>query len=141
MEAKMVFHELFTLDSTYLTHFVSVFSILVLYNYFLVFVNLGIWRWISKLLFRKLTLPLPEVQFSFQFAGIKLDCNHCNYYIGFSEGSWFSYVDATRIITEIESLILVEFAALPPHGTVPQCNNAAMYQVPGMYCYFQSKAF
>ena len=32
--------------------------------------------------------------------------------IGFNEGSWFSYVDATQIITGINSLILVEFAAL-----------------------------
>ena len=30
----------------------------------------------------------------------------------FDERSWFSYVDATRIITRIDSLILVEFAAL-----------------------------
>ena len=32
--------------------------------------------------------------------------------IGFNEGSWFSDVDVTRIITGIDSLILVEFAAL-----------------------------
>ena len=32
--------------------------------------------------------------------------------IGFNEGSWFSYMDATRIITGIDSLILVKFAAL-----------------------------
>ena len=32
--------------------------------------------------------------------------------VGFNEGSWFSYVDATRIITGINSLILVKSAAL-----------------------------
>ena len=32
--------------------------------------------------------------------------------IGFYERSWFSYVDATQIITGIDSLILIEFAGL-----------------------------
>ena len=49
----------------------------------------------------------------FQFARIKLDCNHYSYNrIQLDEESSFSYVDATRIITGIHFLILVEFAAL-----------------------------
>ena len=32
--------------------------------------------------------------------------------MGLNEGSWFLYVDATQIITGIDSLILIKFAAL-----------------------------
>ena len=53
----------------------------------------------------------PGVQFRFSLRESNLIATIA-ITIGFNERNWFSYVDAAQIITRIDSLILVEFAAL-----------------------------
>ena len=53
----------------------------------------------------------PVVQFRFSLRESNLIATIA-ITIGFNERNWFSYVDAAQIITRIDSLILVKFAAL-----------------------------
>ena len=53
----------------------------------------------------------PGVQFQFSLRESNLIATIA-ITIGFNERNWFSNVDAAQIITRIDSLILVEFAAL-----------------------------